>query len=605
MLFTVRNRSTGFVQIWVSDGTERGTFPVRHGLESQLVIDGETKFVEYAGGIAFAAATEEVGFEVFRIGTQVSVPVIDLLKARSTANATEITWPDSPGAVQYDVWMTSLSHPTMPVVRDRVNSPEFVTNAALPNGAYRIWVRSVSILGETSAWSAPAEFVIGDRPAMHSIPLLSTNMTATFRWTAAAGTTTHELWLTNRDSKTRPIYARNLTSTSLLVTEPLTPARFAVWVRSKQVDGTFTDWSELTEFDVLAKPTEIISGDGDAKTSRPVFAWKPVAGATGYDIRIQVSAGNSIAYHADNIQGTSHQINQDLPAGKYTIFVRALRGNRPLSAWNTGDPLWVKLPPAGLRTTATGVAWDAVPYAGSYTFELRDSKGILVVPRTTQTGTTYHPATPLRPGQYSLRVFTNFSDLSSNWSEAWSFELFHPPVAITSSGAATVDATPIIAWTAASGAMQYEVIVTRPGSAVLVYDRTGIKGTSHRIDVPLANGINQIQVRAIFADGSRSSLSTAQRLLVGPAAVLAYAARTVTWSQVNQATSYELWINDVGTSSQRRIVYQPLFIGTSYTLPSTLPKGRYQTWLRASRAENGQLYRGVWTSVTFDFVPVG
>ena len=135
-----------------------------------------------------------------------------------------------------------------------------------------------------------------------------------------------------------------------------------------------------------------------------------------------------------------------------------------------------------------------------------------------------------------------------------------------------------------------------------VYARTGITTTSHRIDIPLTNGIHQIQVRWIFADGSRSSWSPAQQLLIGPAASLTYAAGKLSWSSVNAATNYELWINYLGSPAQGKIVYQPLYVGTSYTLPSTLPKGRYQTWLRAIRAENGQLYTGAWTSVVFEIV---
>ena len=71
---------------------------------------------------------------------------------------------------------------------------------------------------------------------------------------------------------------------------------------------------------------------------------------------------------------------------------------------------------------------------------------------------------------------------------------------------------------------------------------------------------------------------------------------------MNQATHYELWVNYLGIPVQQKIVYQPLYVGTSWTLPSTLPKGRYQTWLRAVRAESGQLYGGEWTSLTFKFV---
>ena len=144
--------------------------------------------------------------------------------------------------------------------------------------------------------------------------------------------------------------------------------------------------------------------------------------------------------------------------------------------------------------------------------------------------------------------------------------------------------------------------MTRQGSSLPVYSRSGIRGTSHRIDTALRNGINLIQVRGHYSDGSRTHWSNAQQLSIGPAPTLTFAAGRLSWNSVNQATHYELWINYPGNPVQQKIVYQPLYTGTAYILPSTLPKGRYQTWLRAVRAEAGQLYGGEWTSLTFEFV---
>jgi hypothetical protein len=146
------------------------------------------------------------------------------------------------------------------------------------------------------------------------------------------------------------------------------------------------------------------------------------------------------------------------------------------------------------------------------------------------------------------------------------------------------------------------VVVTKPGSTIPIYDRTDIKGTSHRIDVPQANGISQIQVRAIFADGSRGSLIAVQSLQLGIGTPVKFANNTLSWNAANGATNYELWINYPGAPNQRKIVYQPFYISTSYTLSSTLPKGCYQTWLQPVRAESSQLYYGAWTNVWLDIV---
>ena len=159
----------------------------------------------------------------------------------------------------------------------------------------------------------------------------------------------------------------------------------------------------------------------------------------------------------------------------------------------------------------------------------------------------------------------------------------------------TVDGTPTITWGAITGAATYQVVVTRSGNTVPVYDRVGIVGTSHRIDRILIPGTYQIQVRAIFNGGSRTDLSAVQQLVIGPAPVVSFANGVLSWNSIKGATHYELWVNYLGTPVKPKIVYQPNVLQTSYTLASSLPKGRYQAWVRAVRSESGETYTGLWS----------
>ena len=68
---------------------------------------------------------------------------------------------------------------------------------------------------------------------------------------------------------------------------------------------------------------------------------------------------------------------------------------------------------------------------------------------------------------------------------------------------------------AASGAATYEVVVTKLGSTVSVYAQTGITTTSHRIDIPLRNGVHEIQVRAIRAENGQLYAGALQRTAYG------------------------------------------------------------------------------------------
>ncbi len=106
-----------------------------------------------------------------------------------------------------------------------------------------------------------------------------------------------------------------------------------------------------------------------------------------------------------------------------------------------------------------------------------------------------------------------------------------------------------------------------------------------------------IQVRANYADGSRSVWSAVRTRVIGPAPVLTQTGRTISWSSVADATHYEFWVNYVGPNAPiTKAVYIPALAQTQYTLSSTLPKGRYQVWVRAIRAEGGELYAGLWGS---------
>jgi hypothetical protein len=217
------------------------------------------------------------------------------------------------------------------------------------------------------------------------------------------------------------------------------------------------------------------------------------------------------------------------------------------------------------------------------------------MPITTVTGTSFQFNPTLAPGKYTVRIYSNFSRLSSAWSPVVAFEVFHPHVTITSSGAPTADATPTVTWTVSPGAASYEVFVTGSGDSPATYRRTGIQGTSHRVEHPLPTGMNQIWVRAHYADGSRSIWSSALRIVIGPPPVVKVSGSRISWNPVNAATHYEILIDRLLPSQASEIVREPQVLEAQYTLSSTLARGRYQAKVRAVRAEEGLLYLGDWS----------
>lgn len=609
LVLTALDRN-GVRQIWISDGTNDGTIPLTSDA-SGVAVHRETDFSLTDNGILFSGATPETGWELYRIPTSVpEAPAANVISNPGTD--VSVAWPDVVNAVHYEVWITSLSNPALAAAQILTTDREWNAPPEFPVGAYRVWVRANSVLQQPSAWSVPLDFVVGDDPVMHAIPPQSLQNMPVFEWTGPANARTHEIWLTNRDAKTRPIYAAGLTATAFAVPDELVPAKYAVWVRSTNTDESLSDWSPLTEFEVLAAPVVLTSGDGVVLDARTTLMWQAVPGATGYDVRI-IPVGSSVpSYLAANVPGTTHRLTRGLPSGQFTIYVRALKGSRSFSAWGSGDLLFVRLPPSGLRTTGTVVAgntsieWNSVPFATSYTLEIRDTtNGERVLPDQTLTTTSFTPSVPFDAGRYSVRVRSNYATgQSSNWSAVLAFELFRPALSITSSNAATTDATPVITWSSAPAASSYEIYASQSGNSASVYQRAGLIGTSHRIEIPLAAGVNQIWIRGHFADGSRTVWSVALQLVIGPAPVIIGTNIGFSWATVKASTHYELWLNYLGPNEPiRKVVYDPVYVSTSFILPATLPKGTYQLWLRAIRAEAGSLYAGAWgTTGLFEFV---
>ena len=232
VLFTILNNATGARTIWISDGTNEGTLPIRLSLDSNLVLNSTPQFTMYNDGIAFVAATEATGYELFRIDTTIPVTAPTALTVTNTATSTQIAWPDVVGAIQYDLWINNLSNPSAAPVKMRVNDPQYLVGSELANGAYRFWVRSLPVLGNPSAWSVAKDFTVGADPVLIATPSATTDVRPTFKWVGPSDVVSYEIWLTNRDTQTRVLYSTGLTSTSFHVDPTLTPARYAVWVRA-------------------------------------------------------------------------------------------------------------------------------------------------------------------------------------------------------------------------------------------------------------------------------------------------------------------------------------------------------------------------------------
>lgn len=599
VVIVVKNSLTEEATLWISDGTWSGTGRLRHNLEGRLFLPAHgSVVVEYEGGVVFTAVTEETGGELFRIRTAENLAAPQNVVVDSRQDHLNIHWTDVAGAVQYEVEIFDPENPQQIVHRARVNDSG-LDEIGLPTaGIWMVRVRSLALIGEDSNWSQPVEFSTGPKPELKSMPAESTNRMPEFQWLSTADFSSFDVWLTHRDTKSRVAYAAGVASKSFRVESPLAVGQYALWVRGIRNDGSKSDWSDLNEFKVVYPAIQLRSGGGVWKTARPEFTWDAVPGALNY--RLEIRAGNgTVVYAVPSISNTTHLVAQNLAAGRYRIVVTAMNAIRRISEQSLGTLFQLALSPQNISNDAQSLSWSSVSEAVSYTFELRDFVGRLVMPRVTQAGTRFVAATPFAPGQYSFRVFANFPAASSNWSSTALFEIYRPPVVILSPTGATADATPVIMWSPASGAGTYEIEVNQRGSGRTVYAASQKQGTVHRVASILPNGQYDVRVRALFPDGSRSAWSSLVPIRIGPPVVATANAGVLQWQAISGTTHYEVWINYLGNPPARQIVYLPYYVDTIYSLDKSLPRGRYQLWIRAMRGEAGSLYAGEWSSIAF------
>ena len=146
---------------------------------------------------------------------------------------------------------------------------------------------------------------------------------------------------------------------------------------------------------------------------------------------------------------------------------------------------------------------------------------------------------------------------------------------------------PEIAWTADSNAVGYDLWVNKIGGQNSIINETALDTTSFTPAQDLPAGAYRAWVRVQTAQGA-GPWSAAQVFAVGllPVRVTSPATRlvdvsrpTIEWTAAEQATEYDLWMNQVGGEVQ--VIRNRSVSGTSLTPEFDLEDGVYRVWVKA------------------------
>lgn len=457
-------------------------------------------------------------------------------------------------------------------------------------------------------------------------PLQPVNSTVatqpTFSWSAVTGAMQYDLWVNDvTTGQSGIIREPNLTQTSFTPLASL-PAghRFQWAVRAVYPNGYQGDWSQIVYFSTKGiLPATTLQGPlGTSASIRPQFSWTPVTEAVRYDIWVNNATTGQIGIiRNQNVTGTSFTPSFDLTRGHtYQWTVRAIDSQGNPGLWaptGTFRVLDLSAPelqqPTGITIDTTPTfRWSDIPAAARYDIWVNDrTTGQSGVIRNTNVLTNeFTPNVPLTVGHeyiWTVRAVSSANE-AGEWGAHRTFAILNasaaPAPTLTSPVATTIDPTPTFTWTAVPGAARYELSVddltTGQGQ---VLSATNITGTSFTAPTALEAGHEyRWRVRAFNDENSATEFSTsatftltaasqiAPPMLQGPIGTTIDATPTFSWTAVEGAARYDLWVNNA-TTGQNGVIRDQNVSGTTFTPSTPLTAGHTYTWTVRAINESG------------------
>lgn len=219
-------------------------------------------------------------------------------------------------------------------------------------------------------------------------------------------------------------------------------------------------------------------------------------------------------------------------------------------------------------------------------------------------GTSHIAERQFVEGNYQARVrVVALNGSTSAWSNYANFtiSIAAPAVPqITRPSGDITDSFPTFVWTGDAVTANYSLWVddiTNPDAPVRVIFRTAYADTTYEHFAPLKDGIYRAWVRAFNAVGEFSAWSTpvtftidapvpAVPRITGPVATSTNETPRITWTAVDGAARYDLWVNNLTTGAAQYLRDKNISYKTPYFDTPALPQGSYEVWVRAANGNN-------------------
>ena len=152
----------------------------------------------------------------------------------------------------------------------------------------------------------------------------------------------------------------------------------------------------------------------------------------------------------------------------------------------------------------------------------------------------------------------------------------------------TFNRQPTFQWNGVAGAVSYDIVVRDANTGLNAATGTNILETSWTPPADLPVGAYRWFVKAVSADGYKSSASSLIDFFIGgrtevltPTGTTSDRTPTFTWRPVDGADAYTVQVDRLDVPTVRAIFVTSLSPKTVFTPPTPLKPGTYRVWVRA------------------------
>ncbi len=242
---------------------------------------------------------------------------------------------------RYEFWLNQVGGQSKYIVEPALTTTSYTPTTPLPNGTYEAWVRPLAPDGEAGLWSQVRRFVMDYRvgPVTYSPAGTTTDTTPTFRWQAADGAASYDLWVDNMSTGVQQVirvtvpHKANATEITYTPAASLTAGDYRWWVQTIATSGQKTSFSAGVDFTVPVP--SIINPRGSIATNLPLFTWSGVPEYVSYELWVDnITTGAKEVLRVSGITTKSYQTTLPLENGDFKVWVRGFDIDGNVSQWS-------------------------------------------------------------------------------------------------------------------------------------------------------------------------------------------------------------------------------------------------------------------------------